>query len=171
VKERPHFIRNIRDLPASRDSYPGDQELLSEGTPLSRPLGLTRLGIHQEVLPPGSWTSWPHAEEKEEEFVLVLEGAPELWLDGELFALSPGDVVGFVPGTGRAHTFINNGTEPVRLLVAGERLPDNRVYYPLHPEGYSGMPSSRRWTPESPPALGPHDGLPDALRGTRRRSD
>ncbi len=36
--------------------------------------GLTRLGIHHDVVPPGSRTSHPHAESREEEFVFVLDG-------------------------------------------------------------------------------------------------
>jgi uncharacterized cupin superfamily protein len=171
MKARPACVRNVRELPSQRDSYPGDAEPLSEGTPLSRPLGLSRLGIHHELLPPGSRTSWPHAEEREEEFVYVLEGNPELWLDGELFPLAPGDAIGFPPGTGHAHTFVNNGGAPVRLLVVGERLAGNRIYYPLNPGGFEGLDPARRWLPEPPPRLGPHDGLPDALRAKRVREE
>ena len=156
----PASIRHYSELASNQDSYPGDEEILSTGTPLSRPLGLTRLGIHHELLPPGHRTSWPHAEELEEEFAYVLEGTPSVWIDGELYLLGPGDCVAFVPGTGSAHTFINDSELAARLLVVGERLPDNRVYYPLHPQGYSGMPERRRYTPSSPPALGPHPGTP-----------
>ena len=92
--------------------------------------------------------------------MLVLEGEPQLWLDGQLYPLQTGDTVAFVPGTGIAHTFINETDMPVRLLVVGERLADNRVFYPLHPQGYAGMRPERRWQPDTPPPLGPHDGRP-----------
>lgn len=164
MTSRPPFIRNISELPASREGYPGDDELFSSGTPLSRPLGLSRLGVHHEVMPPGTRTSWPHAEEKEEEFVLVLEGEPQVWLDGQLYPLRAGDAVAFAPGTGIAHTFINETATPVRLLVVGEQLADNRVFYPLYPEGYSGMRPERKWRPEAPPPLGPHQGRPRSRR-------
>ena len=62
----------------------------------------------------------PHAESAEEEFVYVLEGTPDVWIDGELFRLAPGDGVGFPAGTGIAHSFLNNTDEPVRLIVVGE---------------------------------------------------
>ena len=53
-----------------------------------------RLGIHRETLPPGRRTSWPHAGADEEEFVYVIEGAPDLWLGGEIGRLTRSDGVG-----------------------------------------------------------------------------
>ena len=50
----------------------------------------------------------------------VLEGYPEAWINGYLWKLEPGDSVGFPAGTGVCHTFINNTSEEVRLLVVGE---------------------------------------------------
>ncbi len=83
-------------------------------------LGLTKLGIHHELLPPGRRTSFPHAESAAEEFVYVIEGMPDAWIDGELVRLAPGDGVGFPAGTGIAHSFLNNTDQTVRLLVVGE---------------------------------------------------
>ena len=57
-------------------TYPDSNELFSIGAPLAR-LGLRRIGIHHERLPPGRRTSYPHAESDEEEFIYVLEGYPE----------------------------------------------------------------------------------------------
>ena len=111
--------------------YPGSDELLSIGSPFGRVFGLTRLGIHHELLPPGRRTSYPHAEGTEEEFVYVIEGNPDAWIDGHLHQLVPGDGVGFPAGTGICHTFINNTDQNVRLLVVGESSrPDNRIFYP-----------------------------------------
>ena len=47
-------------------------------------LGLSQFGVNHEVIPPGCRSSEPHAHSHEEEFVFVLEGTPDLWLDGEL---------------------------------------------------------------------------------------
>jgi uncharacterized cupin superfamily protein len=66
------------------------EELMSINAPLGDRLGLTRIGIHHERLPPGRTTSLPHAESAEEEFVFVLEGTPDVWLDGVLHRLQPG---------------------------------------------------------------------------------
>ena len=96
--------------------YSGSEEPLSLGSALGRHYGFARLGIHHELLPPGRRTSWPHAEETEDEFVHVLEGTPDVWLDGVLHRLQPGDSVGFKAGDGLAHTLITNTPQPVRLL-------------------------------------------------------
>ena len=115
--------------------YPGSAELHSIGAPLARHLGLTRIGIHHERFLPGLRTSFPHAESTEEEFVLVLEGTPDVWLDGHLHRLSPGMSVGFPAGSGIAHSFLNSTDAEVRLLVVGEASkPENRIVYPLNPE-------------------------------------
>lgn len=146
--------------------YDGDDEPMSIGAPLGRALGLTRLGIHHERLPPGRRTSFPHAEGAEEEFVYVIDGEPDLWLDGHLHRLRPGDAVGFPAGTGIAHSFLNNTEAEVRLLVVGERSkPENRIFYPRHPER---RPLHEDWWDDHPErALGPHDGLPDRVRAAK----
>src|ERR1700677_57985 len=88
---RPDFIRHWTELEDADDNhYPGDTELMAIGAPLARKLGLTRIGIHHNRLPPGRRTSYPHAESAEEEFVLVLEGTPDVWIDGELHRLGRG---------------------------------------------------------------------------------
>src|SRR5207253_1261241 len=144
-----------------------DDELMSIGAPLGEQLGLTRLGIHHERLPPGRRTSFPHAESAEEEFVYVLEGTPDAWIDGRLFRLKAGDAVAFPSPTGIAHTFLNNTEEEVRLLVVGEKpKPENRIHYPLNPER---KPLRDDWW-DNPPQrpMGDHDGLPgQGLKGIR----
>jgi uncharacterized cupin superfamily protein len=161
---RPPFIAHWRDIEGPDDAhYDGDDELMSLGAPFGKAFGLTKLGIHHERLPPGRRTSYPHAESSEEEFVYVIEGEPEVWLDGHLHRLRPGDAVGFPAGTGIAHSFINNTDSEVRLLVVGERTkPENRIVYPLHPELAATRPDW--WADHPQRALGPHDGLPDRGR-------
>ena len=162
---RPAFVAHWTELEGPDDSrYPGDEELMSIGAPLGRKLGLTRVGIHHERLPPGRRTSYPHAESAEEEFVFVLEGEPDVWIDGTPHRLRPGDAVAFPAGTGICHTFLNNTSADVRLLVAGEASrPDNRVRYPLNP--VHERTREDRWddAPERP--LGPHDGRARAPGG------
>ena len=158
--ERPAFIRNWSELESADDArYPGDTELLSIGAPLGKMLGLTRLGIHHERLLPGRRTSYPHAESTEEEFVLVLEGEPDVWIDGHLYRLRLGDAVAFPAGTGICHTFMNNTSEEVRLLVVGEsNKSDNRIRYPRN-EAYEATRPDR-WADWPRRPLGPHDGRP-----------
>lgn len=158
---RPDFIRHWSELePSEADSYEGDNELMGLDAPLGRALGLTRIGIHHNRLPPGRRSSYPHAESAEEEFVFVLKGTPDVWLDGHLHRLAPGDAVGFPAGTGTCHTLINNTDQDVRLLVVGETSkPENRIRYPRN-EAYEATRGDR-WTDWAARPLGPHDGKPD----------
>ena len=142
-------------------NYPDSDELLSISATFSEHFRLMRLGVHHERLPPGRRVSWPHAEADEEEFVYVIEGAPDLWLDGHVKRLRPGDGVGFPAGTGLSHTFINNTDSDVRLLVVGEASRQrSRIHYPLHPKRNADI-GSRHWSDIPARELGPHDGLPD----------
>jgi uncharacterized cupin superfamily protein len=160
---RPPFIKHFSEIQQADDShYPGSSELLSIGSPFGKLLGLQRIGIHHETLLPGRRTSWPHAERDEEEFVYVIEGTPDIWIDGNLHRLGPGDAVGFPAGTGIAHTMLNNSPEVVRLLVVGERSQkENQIYYPLHPDrNREVQEKGALWKDWPARKLGPHDGLP-----------
>ena len=158
MPDRPDFIAHWTELEGEDNNhYPGDSELMSIGAPLAEKLGLTRIGIHHERLPPGRRTSYPHAESAEEEFAFVIEGRPDVWINGDLHALKPGDAVGLPAGTGVCHTFMNNTNEEVRLLVIGERpKPENRIRYPMNP--VHELTHEDRWTDVPPRTLGPHDG-------------
>lgn len=167
MPDRPACIAHWTEAEGPDDShYPGDDELMSIGAALGRRFGLTRLGIHHERLPPGRRTSYPHAESDEQEFAFVLAGTPDLWLDGELHRLAPGDSVGFPAGTGQAHAFINDTDVEVRLLVVGEASRrTNRVVYPLNPERREAIED---WWDDAPArTLGPHDGMPARVRAAK----
>jgi uncharacterized cupin superfamily protein len=167
-QRRPACIVHWRDVQESDDSrYPGSDELHGIGSPLGAATGLAVMGVHHELLPPGRRTSWPHAERELEEFVYVLEGQPQVWLDGEIYDLEPGDGIGFAKGTGIAHTFLNNTDADVRLLVVGEKSrPGCQIHYPLHP-AHNAAIGRRHWQDGPARRLGPHDGLPDRLRDRR----
>ena len=162
---RPDAIKHFSEIQElDQAHYPDSDELLGIGSPFSKAFGLKRIGIHHKLLPPGRRTSWPHAEQDEEEFVYVIEGRPHVWIDGEMYQLNPGDGVGFPCETGISHTFINNTAEAVRLLVVGEASKKtSKIFYPLNPERKSQVKDT--WwhdVPQRP--LGSHDGLPDARR-------
>lgn len=169
-RKPPPFVVNWRDIKVKDNAhYPKDDELMSVGVPLSRHLGLNRLGIWHETLKPGRRTSLPHAEADEEEFVFVLEGAPDAWIDGWLHPLKPGDGIGFPPGTGIAHTIMNNTGKPVRLFVCGEASRySSRILYPLD-EWRNRQLGAALWRDCPKRKHGPHDGLPDALRRRHKR--
>lgn len=150
-------------------SYRGSDEPMAFNANFRRHFHFGKLGIHHERLPAGHRLSRPHAESAEEEFVYVIEGTPDVWLDGALHRLKPGDAVGFPAGTGLAHTFINNTDADVHFLVVGERSKaENSIFYPLNLE-MKAVRGDGWWgdAPERP--LGTHDGLPDALRESRSK--
>jgi uncharacterized cupin superfamily protein len=162
---RPPFIIAAASCPEMRHHYPNTDENTGYQRSIGKTAGLLKIGVNLMRLPPGQRSSWPHAEEKEEEFVYVLEGEVDAWIDGELHAMRVGDLAAFPAGTGICHCFINNSERDALLLVGGEASrADNRIYYPLHPQRRNDMPSSEWWDDVPSHPLGPHDGMPNALR-------
>jgi uncharacterized cupin superfamily protein len=156
---RPPFIVSTADIPEAAGSYPNSDEKLVYSRNIGRAAGLRRIGLHAQRLAPGHRTSWPHAEENEEEFVYVLEGEVDAWVDGHLHRMKKGDLAAFPAGTGICHTILNNGTEDALLLVGGERAKsDSRIYYPLHPGRRNDLPWSAWWEDVPKRPLGDHDG-------------
>ena len=162
----PQFwIGPISAAPEERDFYLGSDETLTFGRDISSLANLRRLGLHWERLPPGHRSSWPHAEEKEEEFVLVVKGRVDTWIDGVIYSMQEGDIALFPAGTGVAHTFINNSDAEAMLFVGGERaVPNNRRYYPLNPERRSALPPEKWWIEAPKRSIGSHDALPDRAK-------
>ncbi len=164
MTERPGFIGHWTELEdAEAHCYRGDDEAMAFDAAVGERLGLTRIGIHHVRLPPGRRTSYPHAESAEEEYVFVVEGRPDAWIDGVLHPLKPGDSVAFPAGTGICHTFLNNTPDEVRLMVVGEKpKPENRIRYPMNQAHEAKRPD--RWIdpPERP--MGPHDGRAKVTR-------
>ena len=164
---RPEFIKHCEELRTNEtSSYPGDTETFGTGAMLGRKLGLHRVAINYEVLQPGDRSSWPHAHKEEEEFIFILEGKPQMWSDGNVYDLSPGDCIGLPPGTGHAHTLINNSDKEVKAIVVGERnVPTDKIFYPKHPARNEEMKSKDAFWEDHPKhELGPHDGWSDKKR-------
>jgi len=135
--ERPAFIRHhstLRDWNAYC-AYSGSDETFTLISSVGKDLGLKRIGIHHEILLPEKRSSWPHAHKVEEEFVYILNGKPDIWINGRSYQAEPGDIVFFKPGSNYSHTIINNTSENVELLVLGEQeTNDDQIYYPHHPD-------------------------------------
>lgn len=100
------------------------------------PVGLRRLGGHQRILPPGLRTGPLHAHCFEEEVFYVLAGtltarerAPGAEFDVE-YALHPGDLVVYPPGTGLAHTFRNGGHVDAVFVALSDEQPGEVATYP-----------------------------------------
>lgn len=169
MSQRPPFLLHGADVPERAHTYPNSDEAMAPSRRIGRAAGLLRIGLHLTRMPPGTRSSWPHAEEDEEEFVYVLEGEVDAWIDGELHPMKAGDLAAFPAGTGICHTFINNGEREALLLVGGESAKsDSKIYYPLHPQRRGDMSWAEWWEDVPKRPQGPHDGLPDALRAADR---
>jgi uncharacterized cupin superfamily protein len=165
MTKRPSFIVSADESPETAHAYPQSSERMGPIRRLGKRAGLVRLGINLQRLPPGTRSSWPHAEENEEEFVYVIEGEVDAWINGDVHRMVAGDLAAFPAGTGICHCFINNGMSDAVLLVGGEAPKQgSRIFYPLNPSRREDMKPDDWWHDAPPQPLGPHDGLPDLLR-------
>jgi uncharacterized cupin superfamily protein len=162
---RPTFIRSTSDVSEGTHIYPQSSESMGPVRRIGKEAGLQRIGINIQRLPPGTRSSWPHAEENEEEFVYVIAGPVDAWIDGHIHQMNSGDLAAFPVGTGISHCFINNYNQEALLLVGGEApKPGSRIFYPINPSRRQDMPEQYWWNDVPYRALGGHDGLPDAQR-------
>ncbi len=165
MSNRPSCIRSTTEVPEHTHVYPQSTEQMGPVRRVGKEAGLERIGINVQRLPAGTRSSWPHAEENEEEFVYVISGEVDAWIDGHVHSMKPGDLAAFPVGTGISHCFINNSDWEVVLLVGGEApKPGSRIVYPLNPSRRQDMPEQYWWSDVPHRELGGHDGLPDAQR-------
>lgn len=169
-KKRPDFVAHWRDiLDKKAGTYPGSKEQHGLDALFGRRARFSRIGVHLEVLKPGRRTSWPHAERDEEEFVYVVSGRIDAWNDGHITKMSDGDFIGWEAGTGITHVLINNADEDAILIVGGEASrARNQFWYPFHPKRNKEV-GALYWADHPKVKLGPHDGLPDALRAPKKK--
>jgi uncharacterized protein YhfF/uncharacterized cupin superfamily protein len=168
---RPSFLIDGFAVEEDDEGYPGDPERMAFGRAIGKAAGLERLGVHLVRVPPGRRTSYPHAEGDEEEFVYVIGGEIDAWIDGALHRMRAGDFAAFPAGTGISHAFLNNGSREALLLVGGERsVPGHRLYYPLNPERKLTMSPEEWWTDVPARPLGPHDGRAGSRLGRAGRA-
>jgi len=93
-------------------------------------VGGSKLGMSHYLIPPGQSICPYHYEYGEEEWLMVLQGAPTLrHPDGE-DELREGDVVAFVEGPAGAHKVTNNGDGDVRVLMLSNIVDIGAVVYP-----------------------------------------
>lgn len=164
---RPEYIKNCEELVTNETfSYPGDTETFGKGAFVAKKLGLKEIAVNYEILQPGDRSSWPHAHNKEEEFIFILQGTPQIWINGYVFDLIPGDCIAFQPGTGYAHTVINNSDKDVEMIVVGkQKVKNDKVFYPKHPKRNKEMKEKGYfWDNHPKHKMGSHDGWSDKKR-------
>jgi len=154
--------RDILSKKANR--YPKSTEDQTYPARFGRRARFSRIGVHLDLLKPGRRSSYPHAERDEDEYVYVASGKVDCWIDGYIHPMTEGDFVGFKARTGITHTIINNGADDALLIVGGEaNRMRNQFWYPFHPSSNKSV-GELYWADHPAPKLGPHDGMPDALR-------
>ena len=95
MPNRPPFIVSSSDVPEKVHCYPNSDERMAPARPIGRAAGMLQIGVHLVRVPPGTRTSYPHAESAEEEFVYVIEGEIDAWIDGEVHRMKAGDFAAF----------------------------------------------------------------------------
>ena len=88
-----------------------------------------RVGVQIEELAPGKQSAPAHYHRREEEHLLVLAGSCTLRLGEATFRLETGDYACFPAGQRAGHCLVNEGSAVCRLLVIGERSPDEVCVY------------------------------------------
>jgi uncharacterized cupin superfamily protein len=118
--------------------------------------GGTHLGVSIEVLAPGRQAYPKHYHMLEEEHLLVLEGSLTLQLGERSYPMRAGDYVCFHAGRPLGHAMVNEGGEPCRYLIIGEREPHDVIVYTdsgrvgvrLTAEGYRKSATMEYWEGE-----------------------
>ncbi len=92
--------------------------------------GLTQFGVNLTTLAPGSWSAHRHWHEKEDEFILVLEGEITLVDDLGDHILRKGMCAGFKAGIANGHCLVNKSKQPATYIEIGTRSPEEIAHYP-----------------------------------------
>ena len=94
-------------------------------------IGARKLGYNVTEIAPSAAAFPFHNHRVNEEMFFVLEGAGELRLGHDRFALRPGDFIACPPGDQEtAHQIINTGTQPLRFLAVSSVLDPEICEYP-----------------------------------------
>jgi uncharacterized cupin superfamily protein len=118
--------------PVSRSGYPEpyrSRVLPRAKRPLGDALGLTRIGVNDTTLLPGTESSMRHWHTHEDEFVFVLEGEVVLRSGAGEQLLTAGMCAGFPAGADDGHQLINRSPRPARYLEISNRDAADTGYY------------------------------------------
>jgi uncharacterized cupin superfamily protein len=122
---------NLYDVALETEERP--EGYRSRWASLGPRLGAERLGGTVWEVDPGDSVNPYHYEGVEEEWLLVLTGAPILRdPDGE-HQLETGDLVCFLPGPEGAHKVINRSDGVVRILMLST-IPPNEISICVYPD-------------------------------------
>ena len=104
---------------AQEFAHPWNPQSQMIGTQLARAVGLKRTGVNYMRVPPGKESFAYHSHRYEEEWMYILSGSATALIDGQEFAITAGDFIGF-PTPSVAHLLRNTGSEDLVYLAGGE---------------------------------------------------
>ena len=92
--------------------------------------GLTQFGVNLTTLEPGGRSALRHWHEREDEFVLVIEGELVLVDDAGEHLMGKGMCAGFKAGVANGHCLLNRSKAPATYVEIGTRSADEVAHYP-----------------------------------------
>ncbi len=122
------FVVNVRDAAWQTAENSGRKPPGADCRFESRELPFPQVGVKIRVLEPGQPNGLYHAENQQEAF-LVLAGECRLLVEGEERLLRAWDFFHSPPGT--EHIFVGAGDGPCTILMAGARLAEEELHYPV----------------------------------------
>jgi uncharacterized cupin superfamily protein len=172
--KRPGIIVQWRDIESkARAPAHGGDEAFGFNSPLGSATGLSRLFVSHVRLPPWARSHIPRAVRDEEQFWFVIEGDPDLFVDGNLHRLDEGDGVTLNDRTGIATSFLNNTESDVRLffMSEGQRYATQVSHALARDSGLNEAMKAldKHWHDAPKRKLGPHPGLTDLMHGGKTR--
>jgi uncharacterized cupin superfamily protein len=123
---RAHEIAAMEGLAKTHFLNPNAQRVNKS---LGDVTGLTGIGIHMIEVQPGFESTEPHVHYHEDEAVYILSGEAVARIGDAECTVAAGDFIGYRKG-GLAHGLRAIGTEPLRVLVIGQRLAHDVADYP-----------------------------------------
>ncbi|TRZ56602.1 MAG: cupin domain-containing protein [Rhodocyclaceae bacterium] len=129
-KHYPHILRKTEiEARQSTFSHPWNPKSEISGTWMGHLAGLTRTGVSIGRLASGKEAFAYHLHHTEEEWLYILSGRAVAHIDGQDYALEPGDFVAF-PTPSAAHNMANPYDEELVYLMGGENKPDEVADFP-----------------------------------------
>jgi uncharacterized cupin superfamily protein len=123
-------------------------------------LGAAKLGYNISAVPPGKAAYPFHSHRVNEEMFFVLQGAGELRIGEEAYAIRQGDIIACPPGgADTAHQIRNTGTEELRYLAVSTQISPEICEYPDSSKFgvYALLPPAEDGTPQYFYFMGRHD--------------
>ncbi len=119
----------IGNMDAPMQSHPLNPNSLYVKKKLGDAAGLSHFGFNMVTVMSGHNSTEYHRHLYEEECIYILSGSGEAEIDDKFYNVGKGDFLGF-SRNGPAHSLTNTGSEPLVLLVAGQRLEHDVCEYP-----------------------------------------